>query len=890
MNLIKNVNVLCEIDRELTIYGAGDAGKIVAEFLDICGKHDYHFCDRDRLKQKDGEHKVILTENAVNEDTDFVVAFLENDTGKISSVLNFLRNNGIAGSNIYAVDIDAVISEGHALFLDRFKEKLLSRKKTLESVYQVKNISFVAGGYTAKVDEKWCGGGGASTVSIIKKILGYKYNGIQLKYPFYKHETRWNGEGIHRFFYMTDWIENAMEIVAGETETLYIVFDIFSAYGLFIEGKNYIYIDCNAGNTYMDLVGSGYYISDAEKYQFLNIERAAVANALQVRFKSSGGLFFFKKNHNNLLYKTGDYLYNTVYDHPEHETISGLKKDFNKITFISIGNLNYTKGVDRIPELLFKYIKYKKGKIRWIVIGSGFFTQNIDKQMDELKRKYDIEYIRINTPITHAQIFYALSVSDIYVMLQRKSIFDYSTLEAMSEGKAVILSDIPGNTDFNVDDNILLYSDDTEVETLTSYIDKRDEYGEKNRKVFETYFGNDSFIERYKNLINEFVGSFECKDELSCGGIITNKVSDFKYVVVGAGLAGLTMAERIANVMGQEVLVIEKRQNIGGNVYDSFNDDGILIHNYGPHTFHTNDKEVFDYVRQFTEWNYYQHRVLSYVDGNYIPFPICLETINDLYNVNLSEEEIERFLDSHKESIDEIKTSEDVVLSQVGRELYEKFFKDFTLKQWGVLPNELDKSVISRIPFRKNRDTRYFTDKYQGNPKHGYTKMCENMIKSPKIHILLNTDYKNIIDSIDYKKMIYTGPIDYFFNSIYGELRYRSIRFEFETYDMESYQPTASTRYPSDYDFTRITEFKKLTGQKSNKTTICREYPCFGEEPYYPFPTSSEEERAEKYRKLAKKEKGVYFVGRLAEYKYLNMDSVIRKALNLFNYTIKNDV
>lgn len=370
------------------------------------------------------------------------------------------------------------------------------------------------------------------------------------------------------------------------------------------------------------------------------------------------------------------------------------------------------------------------------------------------------------------------------------------------------------------------------------------------------------------------------------------------YIIIGSGLAGLTIAERITSQLHLPVLIIEKRPHIGGNIYDSYNDDGILIHNYGPHTFHTNDKEVFDYIRSFTPWNDYQHRVLSYVDGNFVPMPIGLETINALYNLNLSESEFENFIASKREPIGEIKTSEDVVLANAGRDIYEKFFKYFTIKQWGVSPAELDSSVISRIPFRTNRDTRYFTDKYQGNPKDGYTKMCERMVSNPLIHILLNTDYKEVLPLFagektehgyervgadkEIKKIIYTGPLDYYFDNCYGELLYRSIRFEFETLDMESFQPTASSRYPQDYDYTRITEFKKMTGQVSSKTTICKEYPCFGGEPYYPYPTSEWKEKAEKYREKAKNEKDVIFLGRLAEYKYYDMDDVVRRALDVF--------
>ena len=376
----------------------------------------------------------------------------------------------------------------------------------------------------------------------------------------------------------------------------------------------------------------------------------------------------------------------------------------------------------------------------------------------------------------------------------------------------------------------------------------------------------------------------------------------FDYIVVGAGLAGITIAERIANQLHKNVLIIEKRPHIGGNIYDSYNDEGILIHNYGPHTFHTNDKEVFDYIRSFTPWNDYQHRVLSYVDGNFVPLPIGLETVNALYNLNLSEDEFEDFIASRREKIEEIKTSEDVVLANAGRDIYEKFFKYFTIKQWGVSPAELDSSVISRIPFRTNRDTRYFTDKYQGNPKGGYTKMCERMVSNPLISVLLNTDYKSILplfagektengyegvgEDKAVKKIIYTGPIDYYFDNYYGELLYRSIHFEFETLDMESFQLTASSRYPQDYDYTRITEFKKMTGQVHPKTTICKEYPCFGGEPYYPYPTAEWKEKAEMYREKARAERDVIFLGRLAEYKYYDMDDVVRRALDVFEDVI----
>lgn len=357
---------------------------------------------------------------------------------------------------------------------------------------------------------------------------------------------------------------------------------------------------------------------------------------------------------------------------------------------------------------------------------------------------------------------------------------------------------------------------------------------------------------------------------------------DFKYVVVGAGLAGLTLAERIAEELGEKVLVIERRGHIGGNVYDSYNDDGILIHNYGPHIFHTNDREVYQYLSRFTGWNDFWHRVLTYVDGSLIPMPITVETINKLYNLDLSCFEMEKFLKERAVDIRDIRTSRDVALSKVGQDIYEKIFETYTKKQWGVDPAQLDTSVISRIPIRLNRDTRYFSDRYQGMPSHGYTRMCENMAANRNIKLLLNTDYREVMKDITYDKLIYTGAADEFYEYKYGKLAYRSINFVFETHDIEEYQEAPVVNYPNDYDFTRITEFKKLTWQKHLKTTICKEYPCDKGEPYYPFPTAEYKAQFAQYKMEMEKEKDIIFIGRLAQYRYYNMDGVVRAALDAF--------
>src|SRR6188768_3228796 len=270
----------------------------------------------------------------------------------------------------------------------------------------------------------------------------------------------------------------------------------------------------------------------------------------------------------------------------------------------------------------------------------------------------------------------------------------------------------------------------------------------------------------------------------------------FDYLVVGAGFAGAVIAERLASQAGKKVLIIDKRNHIGGNTYDYYNNEGILVHLYGPHIFHTNCKEIYDYLGKFTTWRPYEHRVLASVDGMLVPIPINLNTINTLYGLQLSSDEVEQFLHSKAEQKNRIITSEDVVLSKVGRELYEKFFKGYTKKQWGLDPSELDASVTARIPTRNNRDDRYFNDTYQAMPLHGYTKMFENMLANPNIKVMLNTDYKEIAGEISYKKMIYTGPIDYYFDYCYGKLPYRSLDFKFETVDTEKLQQTGTVNYP----------------------------------------------------------------------------------------------
>jgi UDP-galactopyranose mutase len=356
----------------------------------------------------------------------------------------------------------------------------------------------------------------------------------------------------------------------------------------------------------------------------------------------------------------------------------------------------------------------------------------------------------------------------------------------------------------------------------------------------------------------------------------------FDFLIVGAGFAGAVLAERLASQAGKRVLIVDKRPHIGGNTFDYYNADGILVHKYGPHIFHTNSREIFDYLGNFTTWRPYEHRVLASVDGMLVPIPINLDTINKLYGLSLSSAQMEEFLCSRAIKMDRIITSEDAVLNKVGKELYEKFFKQYTKKQWGLDPSELDAAVAARIPTRNNRDNRYFTDTYQAMPSGGYTKLFENLLAHPNISVITNTDYKNIVDVIPFKEMIYTGPIDYFFDYCYGKLPYRSIEFMFETIEAETFQPTGTVNYPNEHPYTRVTEFKYLTGQKHPKTSVVYEYPKAEGDPYYPVPRPENAELYKKYQLLAMATKNVHFVGRLATYKYYNMDQVIAQSLTLF--------
>lgn len=374
--------------------------------------------------------------------------------------------------------------------------------------------------------------------------------------------------------------------------------------------------------------------------------------------------------------------------------------------------------------------------------------------------------------------------------------------------------------------------------------------------------------------------------------------SNYDYLIVGAGFSGLTAAERLCNEHGKKCLLVERRPHLGGNAYDKYDDHGVLIHAYGPHYFRTNSPLIRDYLSQFTDWHHVDYKILSFTDGEYWNFPINLNTFEQFIGRSSSTQEMEKWLEEHREKIDNPTNSEEIIVSQVGWELYEKFFKGYTIKQWKRDPKNLDASVCGRIPIRTNRNDRYLREEFQALPKAGYSEMFSRMVEScgDKLSIMLNTDYREVLHHINYQHMIYTGPIDEYFDCSYGSLPYRSLRFESESFGPEElvkrepisgkkgfWQPAMQVNYPNEKDYTRILEIKHATGQLCENTTIVMEYPDDygpGKEPYYPIPAPDSTAIYKKYKERADQEESVSFIGRLATYRYYNMDQVVGMALS----------
>jgi UDP-galactopyranose mutase len=365
----------------------------------------------------------------------------------------------------------------------------------------------------------------------------------------------------------------------------------------------------------------------------------------------------------------------------------------------------------------------------------------------------------------------------------------------------------------------------------------------------------------------------------------------YEWLIVGAGFTGCVLAERLASQMGQRVLLVDKRDHVGGNAYDHYDNNGILVHKYGPHIFHTNDARVWAYLSQFTEWRRYEHRVLALIDGKRVPVPFNLNSLQALFPARQAAKLemllIKTYGMATNVPILRMRQHSHPEIKSLSEYVYHKVFENYTLKQWGLTPEQLGPSVTGRVPVRVSHDDRYFQDTYQAMPKDGFTSLFRRMLSHSNIEVALNTDYAALPHGIRFDRMAYTGPIDAFFNYVHGELPYRSLRFEFEFSKVERMQPVAVVNYPNDHAYTRITEFKHITGQVSEGTTFVREYPqphiSGKNEPYYPLPLSVSADLYKRYvAEAAKLEGAVLFAGRLADYKYYNMDQATARALALF--------
>ena len=363
----------------------------------------------------------------------------------------------------------------------------------------------------------------------------------------------------------------------------------------------------------------------------------------------------------------------------------------------------------------------------------------------------------------------------------------------------------------------------------------------------------------------------------------------YDSLIVGAGLAGCVLAERLATDAGQRVLLIDRRDHIGGNASDFRSEEGLLVQRYGAHIFHTSMKAVWDYLGRFTAWNGYVHRVLARAGDKLVPVPISLETMERLYDRPFTAEQLRAHFEQRRVNVERIENARDVVVSQVGEELYGLFFRNYTKKQWGLYPEQLAPEVTQRLPVRYDRDTRYFTDPYQGLPTQGYTAMCERMVDHPNVTLRLNAEHPQDVPSESFETLIYTGPIDAFFDYALGRLPYRSLKVKFETLETERFQEAGVVNFPNNASYTRITEFKHLYRQDHPRTTICYEYGSAEGPPCYPIPTPAHRALYRAYRARADALENVHFLGRLAQYEYLNMDQVVGRALALYDRMRRRD-
>ena len=351
-------------------------------------------------------------------------------------------------------------------------------------------------------------------------------------------------------------------------------------------------------------------------------------------------------------------------------------------------------------------------------------------------------------------------------------------------------------------------------------------------------------------------------------------------LVVGAGISGCVAARMLAE-KGYEVLLVDRRNHVGGNAYDAKNAAGITIQMHGPHIFHAKDAKVWDFLSRFTGWRYYQHRAMAYVEGRHVPVPINIDTVNQLYGLFHDAESIGRFFEANRAPIDKPRSLREAVIGRIGEDLYDLLFRNYTKKLWGVDGDALPASLAGRQSARLNRDDRCYAEPYQGIPEHGFAAMFAAMLDHPGIEVRLNCPYRELPDDCKRLSTIYTGCIDEYFGHRFGRLPYRSLRFFYKTYDYEWHQPVATVNFPNDYEFVRATEFKHWTRETSKQTTVVYEHPRDEGEPYYPLPTLDARELYQKYAEAAKALKGIHFVGPFGSYRNMDMNHAALETMDV---------
>ncbi len=499
---------------DIVIYGAGPAGKVNAAIIrDILGITNYCFCDRDEKKwNSDLPYPIISVEEAAKRKKPvFILGFYNNDMTKIESALSLLRESGIEQSAIRLIDMeDEFYNSIYANYLEKYISKMQGLRGCSETINKVERIRFLSGGFNAEKEEKG-GGGPIGVICMQKKILGEYYKNVKLEYPYYNSNSEYENP-INRFPYMTGAIQEAYNIASSSSETIYVVNDIFSAFGVYCAGKPYVVIFHAQGDVVNEMLLWGEKLTDIEKELIQQIEIVTVENAVKVLFPSKGAEYYFNRCFKNKInFKKGTPMYNTVTDIPLPEHIEGIEKKDDIVTFLSIGQMTKLKGMDLVPDFLGYYYEKTKKKIRWIVVAGGVLKEEVDKKMNILIQKSggDVEYINIYNSIPHSQIFYLFSISDVYLLLHRVSIFDFATLEAMVTGKGIILSDILGNKEFNIANNILLVNDKTTIEDIETYINDNKMYGELNKRVYDETFSINQFKEMYDRFLKDFISSVE---------------------------------------------------------------------------------------------------------------------------------------------------------------------------------------------------------------------------------------------------------------------------------------------------------------------------------------------------------------------------------------------